>query len=93
MTDKIHIQGRISKAPVTDRNNEYSFFVMPHNSDEPVKVVVHNGMGLEKRYRNGDKVIVSGTRATVKNIVDGAAQHSTVVRAETIILMPQREET
>lgn len=87
MTDKIHIQGRVSEAPVTERNNEYTFFVMPHNSDEPVKVIVNNGTGLKKRYRSGDKVIVSGTRATAKIFENGFVRCRIIVRAETIILM------
>lgn len=93
MTDKIHIQGRISEMPVSERNSGYTFFVIPYNSDEPVKVVVRNGMGLTKGYRSGDKVIVSGTSVTAKIIEDGFVRCRKIVRAENIILMPQREGT
>lgn len=93
MIDKIHIQGRISEMPVTERSSGYTFFVIPNNSDEPVKVVVRNGMGLATEYRSGDKVIVSGTSVTAKIIEDGFMRCRKIVRAETIILIPQREGT
>lgn len=88
-TKKIHIQGKIVNAPVTEGTDNYSryiFSVLPYDKSVPVKVAAWGYKDFPSRYKVGDTVIVSGSRVTVKSDEDGKMKCYPVVRAETIIL-------
>lgn len=87
-TKKIHIQGKIVDAPTTDSGGIYSRYVFSVRSDgnSPVKVVAWGYKDFPVRYRLGDKVIISGSRVTIKAEENGKMRCYPVVRAETIIL-------
>lgn len=87
-TKKIHIQGKIVDTPTTDSGEIYSRYVFSVRSDgnSPVKVVAWGYKDFPARYRLGDKVIISGSRVTIKAEENGKMRCYPVVRAETIIL-------
>ncbi|MGN0551989.1 MAG: hypothetical protein ACI4I1_01315 [Oscillospiraceae bacterium] len=87
-TKKIHIQGEIAETPSTDSKDSYSRYVFSvhSNGKYPVKVVAWGYKDFPARYRIGDKVIISGSRVTIKTEENGKMRCYPVVRAETIIL-------
>lgn len=88
-TNKVHIQGEIINAPVAESTENYSryvFMVCTYGKSIPVKVAAWGYSDFPARYKIGDKVIVSGSRVTIKADEDGKMKCYPVVRAETIIL-------
>lgn len=86
-TKRIHIQGEIAETPSTDSKDSYSRYVFSvHlNGKYSVKVVAWGYKDFPARYRVGDKVIISGSRVTIKSEENGKMRCYPVVRAETII--------
>lgn len=88
-TNKVHIQGEIINAPVAESAENYSryvFMVCTYGKSIHVKVASWGYSDFPARYKIGDKVIVSGSRVTIKADEDGKMKCYPVVRAETIIL-------
>lgn len=87
-TKRIHIQGEIAETPSTGSKDSYSRYVFSvrSNGNFTVKVVAWGYKDFPARYRLGDKVIISGSRVTIKAEENGKMRCYPVVRAETIIL-------
>lgn len=87
-TKRIHIQGVIEDTPSTDSKSSYSrygFSVRTYDNAS-VKIAAWGYKDFPERYKPGDKVIISGSRVTVKTEKNGKMRCCPVVRAETIIL-------
>lgn len=87
-TKRIHIQGEIAETPSTDSKDSYSRYVFSvhSNGKYSVKVVAWGYKDFPARYRLGDKVIISGSRVTIKAEENGKMRCYPVVCAEAIIL-------
>lgn len=86
---RVHIHGQIGNTPTTNDPGDYvryTFTVIPNGSTEPVQLIAWGYKDFPSRYSSGDKVIISGSRVTVKNTENGKMKCRPVVRAETIIL-------
>lgn len=87
-TKRIHIHGEIAEIPSSDSRDSYSRYVFSvrSNGNFTIKVVAWGYKDFPARYRIGDKVIISGSRVTIKTEENGKMRCYPVVRAETIIL-------
>lgn len=86
---RVHIKGKIGNTPKSNDKGDYAcytFSVIPDGRNEPVRVIAWGYNDFPLRYRNGDKVIISGSKVNIKNYEDGNMRCYPVVRAETIIL-------
>lgn len=86
---RVHIQGKIGDTPKSNDKGDYAcytFSVIPDGRNEPVRVIAWGYNDFPLRYRNGDKVIISGSKVSIKLYENGNMSCYPVIRAETIIL-------